>query len=76
MSKYMSKAAKKRLTLSTKRVGKGFYKGNGATKEGRHTRKGKFIVEPHRQVELVVPDLTGFKVRLSMFRLFAAKTKT
>jgi len=62
MSKYMSKAAKKRMPLTTKRVRKGFYKGNGATKEGRITSKGKFIVDPLKRVELVVPDLTGFKV--------------
>ena len=48
--------------LTTKRAHKGFYKGNGATKEGRITSKGKFIVQPWKQVELVVPDLTGFKV--------------
>lgn len=64
MSKYLSKAAKKRLVLTTKRAHKGFYKGNGATKEGRLTSKGKFIANPLRRLELVIPDLTGFKVRL------------
>ena len=64
MSKYLSKAAKKRLVLTTKRAHKGFYKGNGATKEGRLTSKGKFIVDPLRRLQLVIPDLTGFKVRL------------
>ncbi|GAX10481.1 hypothetical protein FisN_21Lh179 [Fistulifera solaris] len=63
MSKYLSKAAKKRLVLTTKRAHKGFYKGNGATKEGRLTSKGKFIVDPLRRLELVVPDLTGFKLK-------------
>ena len=63
MSKYLSKAAKKRLTLTTKRARKGFYKGNGATKEGRHTSKGKFIIDRLKQVQLVLPDLTGFKVQ-------------
>jgi large subunit ribosomal protein L41 len=63
MSKYLSKAAKKRLVLTTKRAHKGFYKGNGATKEGRLTSKGKFIVNPLRRLELVLPDLAGFKVR-------------
>ena len=62
MSKYLSKAGKKRLVLTTKRARKGFYKGNGATKEGRITSKGKFIVDPLKRLELVVPDLTGFKV--------------
>lgn len=63
MSKYLSKSAKKRLVLTTKRARKGFYKGNGATKEGRITSKGKFIVDPLKRLELVIPDLTGFKVR-------------
>jgi hypothetical protein len=62
MSKYISKSAKKRLVLTTKRARKGFYKGNGATKEGRITSKGKFIVDPMKRVELIIPDLTGFKV--------------
>ena len=63
MSKYLSKAGKKRLVLTTKRASKGFYKGKGGTKEGRLTSKGKFIVDPMKRLELVVPDLTGFKVR-------------
>jgi len=64
MSKYLSKSAKKRLVLTTKRARKGYYKGNGATKEGRLTSKGKFIVDPLKRLQLIIPDLTGFKVRL------------
>jgi large subunit ribosomal protein L41 len=63
MSKYMSKAAKKRIPLNTKRVAKGFYKGKGSTKEGRITRKAKFMVDKFKQLELVVPDLTGFRLK-------------
>jgi hypothetical protein len=62
MSKYISKSAKKRLVLTTKRARKGFYKGNGATKEGRLNSLGRFIVDPTKRLELCVPDLTGFKV--------------
>jgi Mitochondrial ribosomal protein L27 len=63
MSKYLSKAARKRIPLTTKRASRGgFYKGKGSTKEGRLTSKGKFIVDPLKRLELVVPDLTGFKV--------------
>jgi large subunit ribosomal protein L41 len=62
MSKYLSKSAKKNLPLTTKRAGKGFYKGKGGTKEGRLTSKAKFVVDPLKRLELVVPDLTGFKV--------------
>lgn len=39
-SKYISKSRAKRLPLTTKRAGKGYYKGNGARKEGRLTSKG------------------------------------
>lgn len=61
-SKYISKSAKKRLVLTTKRAHKGFYKGNGATKEGRLTSKGKFIVDPLKRMQIIAPDLEGFKV--------------
>lgn len=63
MSKYLSKAATKRVPLTSKRARKGYYKGNGSTKEGHITSKAKFIVDRSKQVELIVPDLTGFKVR-------------
>jgi hypothetical protein len=61
-SKYISKSAKKRIPLTTKRAGKGYYKGKGATKEGRLTSKGRFIADPKKKLELVVPDLEGFTV--------------
>jgi hypothetical protein len=63
MSKYLSKSATKRLPLTTKRAGKGYYKGKGGTKEGRLTSKGRFKVDPKKRLELVVPDLEGFTVR-------------
>jgi hypothetical protein len=62
MSKYLSKSATKRLPLTTKRARKGYYKGKGGTKEGRLTSKGKFIVDPSKRLQLIVPDLEGFKV--------------
>ena len=61
-AKYISKAARKRMPLTTKRAGKGFYKGKGGTKEGRLNSKAKFITDPRKQVELIVPDLEGFTV--------------
>ena len=64
-SKYMSNAASKRLPMTTKRAGKGFYKGKGGTKEGKLTSKGRFIVDPKKRLELVVPDLEGCKVSFS-----------
>ena len=62
MSKNMSISATKRAPLTTKRVRKGYYKGKGGTKEGHITSKGKFIHDPTKRLELVVPDLEGFKV--------------
>jgi len=64
MSKYLSKAAAKRVPLNTKRAGKGYYKGKGGTKEGHLTSKARFIVDPKKRLELIVPDFQGFKVGL------------
>ncbi len=64
MSKYLSKAAAKRLPLSTKHVRKGFYKGKGATKQGTFRGKaGRFVLDQERMLEIVVPDMTGFKLK-------------
>ena len=62
MSKYLTRSAKRRLPLTTKKARKGYYKGNQSTKEGSHTNKGKFVIDPMARLELVVPDLTDFKV--------------
>jgi len=43
LSKYLSKAAKKRLPLSPKRAGKGFYKGNNCASTGRVNSVGTYI---------------------------------
>ncbi|KAL3803827.1 hypothetical protein HJC23_003989 [Cyclotella cryptica] len=63
MSKYLSKSASKRLPLNTKRAKKGYYKGKGCTSEGRLTSKGKFIADPLKKLQLIVPDLTGFPLK-------------
>mmetsp|Transcript_6353 Transcript_6353/g.9351 ORF Transcript_6353/g.9351 Transcript_6353/m.9351 type:complete len:103 (+) Transcript_6353:63-371(+) len=63
MSKRLSKSATKRLPLTTKKARKGYYKGKGSTKEGHLTSKSKFIVDRLKRVELVVPDLEGFKLK-------------
>mmetsp|Transcript_21651 Transcript_21651/g.31512 ORF Transcript_21651/g.31512 Transcript_21651/m.31512 type:complete len:109 (-) Transcript_21651:117-443(-) len=62
-SKYISKSRAKRLPLNTKRAGKGYKKGYGARKEGYLTSKAKFVAVPSMRTELVVPDLTNFKLR-------------
>ena len=63
LSKYISNARTKRLPLTTKRVGKGYYKGNGARKEGKINSKARFIQDKEMLTELVVPDLTNFKLK-------------
>lgn len=63
MSKYLSKSAAKRLPLNTKRAKKGYYKGKGGTSEGRITSKGKFIADPFKKLQLIVPDLEGFTLK-------------
>ncbi len=61
-SKYISKSRTKHLPLTTKRAGKGYKKGYGARNEGRTTSLGRFIADPEKRTQLVVPDLTDFKV--------------
>jgi len=63
MSKFLSKSARKRQPLTVKRGDKNYYKGKGATKQGRHTSKAKFMVDPKKLLELVFPDLNGFKLK-------------
>eukprot|EP00934_Nitzschia_sp_Nitz4_P002699 Nitzschia sp. Nitz4//scaffold341_size29662//21574//22003//NITZ4_008041-RA/size29662-augustus-gene-0.10-mRNA-1//-1//CDS//3329548555//2689//frame0 len=63
MSKYLSKSAAKRVPLNTKRAGKGYYKGKGGTKEGKLNSKGRFIVDPKKRLELIVPDLEGCQLK-------------
>jgi large subunit ribosomal protein L41 len=71
MSKYLSKSATKRLPLTTKRAGKGYYKGKGCTSEGRLTSKGKFIADPSKKLQLIVPDLRGFALKPYISRTVA-----
>jgi len=58
-----SKSRVKRFPMTTKRANKNYYKGNGCRVEGRITSKGRFILDPELCTELVVPDLTNFKLK-------------
>ena len=49
-------------SLTSKKAPIGFYKGKGAKSTGRHTRKGGYVLEPHKLPRYVVPDLRGFEV--------------
>eukprot|EP01031_Cornospumella_fuschlensis_P044408 gene44408-54307_t len=62
-SKYISNSRTKRLPLTTKRAGKGYYKGNRSRKEGKLNSKGQFIMDKEKCTELVVPDLSGFSLK-------------
>jgi len=64
MSKFLSKSATKRLPLTSKRARKGYYKGTGARKEGKITSLGRFIVDPTKRMNLIVPEnLETFKLK-------------
>jgi large subunit ribosomal protein L41 len=53
------------LKLTTKDVGRGFYKGNRTGSMGRHTKYGGYIVEWNKVRTYVVPqNLSESKVRL------------
>eukprot|EP00802_Teleaulax_amphioxeia_P025943 Tamp_26896.p3 GENE.Tamp_26896~~Tamp_26896.p3 ORF type:complete len:101 (+),score=21.63 Tamp_26896:40-303(+) len=49
--------------LTSKRGPRDFYKGKGAKSTGRLTKKGIFIVQPHKLEEFVVPDLEGCELK-------------
>jgi large subunit ribosomal protein L41 len=51
------------LKLTTKDVGKGFYKGNRTGSMGRHTKCGGYVIEWNKVRTYAVPNLKDFKVR-------------
>ncbi len=61
-AKYYGKSRGKRIPLTSKQGNKNYYKGNGCRSEGRHTSKGGYVMDKSKMLELIVPDLTGFKV--------------
>lgn len=56
--------------LTTKDVGKGFYKGNRTGSMGRHTKYGGYVIEWEKVRTYVVPDLKNFKVWEELVRRF------
>ncbi|KAK9810958.1 hypothetical protein WJX73_000985 [Symbiochloris irregularis] len=51
-------------TQLTGKVGpKNFYKGKGVPSAGKNTSKGAYVVLDSKLPNLVVPDLTGFKLK-------------
>ncbi|RDD44511.1 39S ribosomal protein L41, mitochondrial [Trichoplax sp. H2] len=49
--------------MTSKRGNKNFYKGRGAKSSGTKTKRGGFVVQPHKIPELMVPDLTDFELK-------------
>ena len=49
--------------LTPKRSNRRFYKGNGCRNEGRHTSKGRYIVNSDKLLDIQVPDLTDFELK-------------
>ncbi|KAI8907113.1 mitochondrial ribosomal protein L27-domain-containing protein [Powellomyces hirtus] len=47
-----------RGVMTSKRGNKNFYKGTGSGKMGRWTTRGRYILEPWRFRQWIVPDLT------------------
>ena len=64
-----------KMPLSPKRANRRFYKGKGGTSEGRHTRKGRYVMDPDKMLTLEVPDLSGFELKPYVSR-FTPKVKT
>ncbi len=60
LSKFLSKSGTKRVPLTTKHAGKGFYKGNGCASEGTHTSKGGFKMDRFKMLEIVAPGEEGW----------------
>lgn len=58
-----SKNQGQRGPMSAKRGNRRWVKGTGTARQGRHTNKGKYIIEPERLMILDVPDLTDCQVR-------------
>ncbi|ORZ27789.1 mitochondrial ribosomal protein L27-domain-containing protein [Lobosporangium transversale] len=50
-----------RQQLTAKR-GRNHYKGTGSGSMGRHTKRGRYVIEWEKVRSFVVPDLTDFKV--------------
>lgn len=54
------------LKLTTKDVGRGFYKGNRTGSMGRHNKYGGYLVDWNKVRTYVVPDLKDFKARATV----------
>ena len=56
----------RRGAMSAKRSPKNFYKGQGGRKEGRHTSKGGYVMDPSKKLNIIAPTaehLSTFKLK-------------
>ncbi|XP_065882564.1 large ribosomal subunit protein mL41A-like [Dysidea avara] len=53
----------RREPMTSKRGNKDFYKGGGAKPTGVPTKKGGYLVLQNRITHIIIPDLTGFKLK-------------
>lgn len=49
--------------LMSKKGNRNFYKGKGCRNEGRHTSKGRYVMNVKKMLDIQCPDLAGFEVR-------------
>ena len=62
----------RRQKLTTKDVGRGFYKGNRTGAMGRHTKFGGYVIEWNKvRTYVVPPNMKDFKVRQSVGPCYA-----
>ncbi len=69
LSKCISKAGRKRIPLHRKHGDKNWYKGTGSAKTGHLNSLGRFRADPELLPNIVVPDLSGFKVSVLGIRV-------
>ncbi len=69
LSKYISRAGRKRIPLHRKHGDKNWYKGTGSAKTGHLNSLGRFRADPELLPNIVVPDLSGFKVSVLGIRV-------
>ncbi|KAI8850078.1 mitochondrial ribosomal protein L27-domain-containing protein, partial [Chytridium lagenaria] len=48
--------------LGAKFGNKNWYKGTGSGSMGKWTKKGEYIIEPHKVRKFMIPDLNGFEL--------------
>jgi hypothetical protein len=69
-SKYISNSRAKRIPLTTKRAGKGYYKGNRCRKEGTINSRGSSFIIQQSVTEICTDNIHGVTHRICFYRTF------